>query len=154
MRKSWLFYVSGNPMRKLHAKLKRLKAELRSFNQSHFEGITVKVAEKRRDLTVIQASLLNAEMTPELIELERATALELQDLLLAEESFFKQKARINWINEGDQNTKFFQKTIAARQNKSTIKSLTNAEGVKLTSFSQISEEVVSFFQNLIGAEDT
>ena len=56
--------------------------------------------------------------------------------------------------EGDQNTKFFQKTVAANQSRSTIKSLTTTDGVKLTTFIQISEEAVSFFQKLIGTVDT
>ena len=102
-------------MRKLHAKLKRLKADLKNFNLSHFGGITSKVVEKRRELEAVQVSLLNAP-TSNLIELEKNISLELNDLLLVEESFFKQKVRINWINEGDQNTKFFQKSVAAHQN--------------------------------------
>ena len=115
VQQSWRSSVIGNPMRKLHTKLKRLKADLKNFNLSHFGGITSKVVEKRRELEAVQVSLLNAP-TPNLIELEKNISLKLNDLLFAEESFFKQKVHINWINEGDQNTKFFQKSVAAHQN--------------------------------------
>ena len=59
----------GNPMRKLHAKLKRLKADLKKFNLSHFGGITSRVVEKRRKLEVVQVFLLNVP-TPNLYDLE------------------------------------------------------------------------------------
>ena len=59
--------------------------------------------------------MLNA-FSLDLIELEKTILIELHDLVLHEESFFKQKARINWINEGNQNTKFFQKSVSAHQN--------------------------------------
>ena len=154
VQQSWCSQVFGNPMRRLHTKLKRLKADLKIFNQTHFGGISLKVTEKRKELAGIQVLLMNNVNSSELIELEKSVNLELHDLLLAEEWFYKQKARVNWINEGDQNTKFFQKTVAANQSRSTIKSLTTAAGVKLTTFTQISEEAVSFFQKLIGTVDT
>ena len=47
------------------------------------------------------------------------------DLLLAEESFFKQKVRVDWITEGDQNTKFFQKTVTVHQHCNIIKFFIN-----------------------------
>ena len=96
--------------------------------------------------------MLNAPSL-DLVEREKIVSLELNDLLLAEESFFKQKARVDWITEGDQNTKFFQKTVAANQSRTMVKSLINATGIKLTSFPQISEEVVTFYKSLIGSVD-
>ena len=66
---------------------------------------------------------------------------------------FKQKSRIQWLQEGDQNTKFFHGVMAARQNRNTIRSLTDSDGNKLTEHSQISNEAINFFQHLIGTKD-
>ena len=153
VQQSWNGPVTGNLMRRLQTKLKRLKGELKSFNHHYFGEITLKVVEKRKELAGIQLSLLNNEVTPELIKLDKSAFLELHDLMLAEESFYRQKARVNWINEGDLNIKFFQKFVAMNQNRSSIKSLTTVDGVKLTSLAQIYEKAVSFFQNLIGTVD-
>ena len=152
VQQSWLSQVNGNSMRQLYVKLKRLKVDLKIFNLSHFGWITKRVDDKRRELAAIQVSMLNTP-SPDLVECEKIVSLELNDLLLAEESFFKQKARVDWIIEGDQNTKFFQKTVAANQNRTMVKSLINAAGIKLTTFSQISEEVVTFYKSLIGSVD-
>ena len=43
----------GNPIRKLHTKLKRLKADLKNFNLSHFGGITSKAVKKRKELEAV-----------------------------------------------------------------------------------------------------
>ena len=97
----------------LHEKLKRLKAELRRFNKAHFGNISAKVEEKRRELADIQVLNLNCPSNDILVGREKSLAKELSDLLKAEESFYRQKSRIDWIKEGDQNTKFFQKMVAA-----------------------------------------
>ena len=56
----------------------------------------------------------------------------------ADESYFKQKSYINWIREGDQNTKFFQRIVAAKQNRAFILYLVDSEGNRLTTYSHIS----------------
>ena len=43
--------------------------------------------------------------------------------------------------------------MVAKQNRNTIQSLTNLDGVKLISFSTIANEAISFFQGLLGKKD-
>ena len=99
--------LRGDPMFILHQKLKRLKAVLRKFNQDEFGNITTRVNEKKKELASIQVLILNANVSLELIEKEKIISHELHDLMLAEECYFKQKSRVSWFKEGDQNTKFF-----------------------------------------------
>jgi hypothetical protein len=46
----------------------------------------------------------------------------------AEESFFKQKAKIQWLSLGDQNTSYFHKSVNGRQNRNKLLSLTREDG--------------------------
>lgn len=41
------------------------------------------------------------------IQLEEGLSAEIDDLLLKEESYWQQRARINWLRHGDRNTNFF-----------------------------------------------
>ena len=107
---------------------------------------------KRKDLASVQEQVLRSP-TEELIQLERVLSLKLYDLMLAEERFYKKKSKISWIKEGDKNTRFFQKLVVVQQHRNTIRSLTNSAGIRLTSFSDISKEAISFFQGLLGAKD-
>ena len=129
----------------LHGKLKRLKFELRNFNKAQFGNISTKVADKRSELAEMQKAVLNSPADTNIIERERIISQELVGLLKAEESYYKQKSRVDWIKEGDQNTKFFQKMVAARQSRFSIRFLVDVARNKLTSFDQIANEVVGFF---------
>ena len=153
VEQSWNKPIAGGAMYILHEKLKRLKAELRRFNKTYFGNISAKVEEKRKELADIQIQILNFPSNDILIEREKSLTKEFSDMLKAEESFYRQKSRIDWIKEGDQNTKFFQKMTAAGQNRSSIRYLIDVDGHKLSSFDQISNEAVGFFQKLIGQRD-
>ncbi|XVE57283.1 hypothetical protein DITRI_Ditri04bG0079100 [Diplodiscus trichospermus] len=85
-------------------KLKRLKKELKIFNQHHFGNISIRVSDLRKKLAASQPDLITlATFQLEFLVSEQVKELskELNDLLLAEESFYKQKSRVQWIKHGD-----------------------------------------------------
>ncbi|KAK8714613.1 hypothetical protein V6N13_041964 [Hibiscus sabdariffa] len=84
---------------------------------------------------------------------ERVVAKELHDLYKAEEQFFRQKSRIQYIREGDQNSSFFFRQVAARQKFNMITMLKGSQGHKLESFEAISNELVNHFVGSLGAID-
>lgn len=55
-------------------------------------------------------------------------------LNLQEEIMWKQRSRIQWLNEGDNNTKFFHQKANRRRNKNRITQLSREDGT-------ISEEI-------------
>ena len=91
---SWNVPVPRNTMYVLHYKLKRLKSELKNFNKKYFGRISAKVREKRKELDFVLKKVLRSSIE-ELVKLEKFLTLELYDLIIAEESFFRQKSRIS-----------------------------------------------------------
>ena len=71
------------------------------------------------------------------------------DLAYAEEGFLKQKARVQWLKLGDQNTNFFHKAIKARNSRNTIKIITLANGCRIEDPENIKQEAVAHFQNIL-----
>ena len=65
--------------------------------------------------------------------------------MLDEESFYRQKSRIQWIQEGDMNTKFFHSMVVAKHKTNCILELYDSQGSKMTTYEEISQEVVIFF---------
>ena len=153
VEESWNEPMRGNPMGLLHQKLKRLKLCLKQFNRVHFSNISMRVKEKRVELAKVQEDILSNNSRVELVQIEKTLSKELYNLMRAEESFYKQKSRVQWIREGDSNTSFFHKTVAARQSRNSISYLISSEGNRISTFSDMAEEAVSFFQKLIGEKD-
>lgn len=51
---------------------------------------------------------------------------------LCEDIYWKQKARVDWLQEGDKNTAFFHDSVQAHRNKCNISSLVNSEGLSIS----------------------
>ena len=68
----------------LHGKLKRLNAELRSFNKAHFRNIFAKIEAKRKELVDTQVLILNSSSNVSLVERKRSFTKKLSDILKAE----------------------------------------------------------------------
>lgn len=62
-----------------------------------------------------------------------------------EEAFWKQKARIKWLKEGDRNSRFFHATIQERRVRLRVSQIKDATGQWLISETDIKSHVVDFF---------
>ena len=72
----------------------------------------------------------------------------LEEWELREELYWKQKSRIEWLQEGDKNTAFFFNSVKARRQGNSITGLINDRGDLLSAFPDISSEVVQYFGSL------
>jgi sulfite reductase beta subunit-like hemoprotein len=53
-------------------------------------------------------------------------------VLTQEEMFWKQRAKMHWLKDGDSNTKFFHMSASARNSRKKIKKLTDQNGNTVT----------------------
>ena len=83
--------------------------------------------------------------------LQEARAVMRQSLV-KEEAFWRQKARIKWLQDGDRNSRFFHAVVAERRAKSVIHRIRSSAGEWLTDEAQISAEAVDYFTSLFLAE--
>ncbi|XP_039016262.1 uncharacterized protein LOC120146839 [Hibiscus syriacus] len=151
VRLSWHHAVHGNPMTILFSKLKRLKVSLKSFNKENFSNILDRVKLKRLELEQQQIRTLKGEDS---IVKEIGLQADLNSLEEAEAYFFKQKAKVQWIRDGDKNSKFFHFIVACRNKRDTIRVSVDDRGCRLESFDSMSQEVLSFYTNLLGTVDS
>ncbi|KAK6128037.1 hypothetical protein DH2020_038201 [Rehmannia glutinosa] len=73
---------------------------------------------------------------------------KLKDAYYKEESFWRQKARNQWLLEGDKNTKFFHACTMQRRNQNCIEKLIKANGLECTTKEEITEEISGFYSAL------
>ena len=73
---------------------------------------------------------------------------DLHNIISKEEKFWRQRSRVKWLKDEDQNTKFFHLTTLKHRANNRILGLKKGQEV-LTKEVDITNEVVSFFSSLL-----
>lgn len=78
---------------------------------------------------------------------------KLEELLVHEEVYWKQRAKSFWLMEGDSNTKFFHTYATARKKCNKISKLINEDGEAVTDQAGMAEVVRNYFVNLFSQSE-
>lgn len=78
---------------------------------------------------------------------------KLNSLLLNKETYWKQRAKIFWLREGDDNTKFFHSSATARKKANKITYLVDNDGAKVEDQDGMCRIVRDYFTSLFTIED-
>jgi mannosylglycoprotein endo-beta-mannosidase len=77
---------------------------------------------------------------------------ELLNILCAEDEYWRQRGRQNWILQGDANTTYFHAIANGRRRKCAIRSLISEEG-EIFGQQAIQEHIYKFYLELMGSEE-
>ena len=131
----------------LYCKLKHLKKKHRTLNRSEFGNLSDRVKTAKVSLDEAQSRLLNATEGDKVLEMPRVQEASKHYYFIAglEESFFKQKARIRWLQLGDCNSTYFFNSLKVHHNRNNVASLTLEDGSSITEPEAIANEVQNHF---------
>ncbi|KAL5861831.1 hypothetical protein ACOSQ4_003127 [Xanthoceras sorbifolium] len=115
-------------MFQLCKKLKRLKVEVKKLNRECYSNLSSRVQQAKHDLESVQWDIQRRPTNVSLHEEESRLVKLYGDLSRDEESFLRQKSRVQWINLGDRNSKFFFRSTRQRCSRSKVLSLTDEHG--------------------------
>ena len=73
---------------------------------------------------------------------------DLNELLYSEEIYWNQRSRVQWLKEGDRNTKFFHFRASKRKKKNSILGLWDDNGNWHDTNDNIAEVAVQYFRNI------
>lgn len=73
---------------------------------------------------------------------------ELANLLLQEDSYWRQHSKVIWLKECDTNSKFFHASAYAHRRRNTITKLRHPNGSWLTSHDDINSHIHEYFSNI------
>lgn len=148
VRAAWRDDVIGNPWFILTTKLRRVKDAMRKLNAEK-GNLHNGVLHARVSLLDFQRSL---PALPSQAQLEEENTLiqALQNALLTEEIFLKQKSRVMWLKHGDGNNKFFFNACRGRWNQNKILQLDDDLGNTYTTHSDISRVATDYYSSLFG----
>lgn len=91
--------------------------------------------------------LMEDEVSDHLLDQEKKAHIELQQALSSQESFWKEKARVNWHSLGDRNTTYFRKIASIRQKSKQMTVLRKDDGLLEEAF-DIENHVIDYFGSL------
>ncbi|KAK4380929.1 hypothetical protein Sango_3017300 [Sesamum angolense] len=148
----WKHHIIGTAMYAVVCKLKYLKSEFRRQKQLTGDLTNnVKTAKLFLDKAQAMFDKYKDDIFLHLVKCCRrvyATAIKL------EISTLQQRAKLRWLKYGDQNSKVFFRKINSTRVKQRVFQITTASGVNLTAQHDVTQEFITYFQNLLGGSST
>jgi hypothetical protein len=74
---------------------------------------------------------------------------ELEERKEHEEILWRQKSRVQWLKEGEKNTKFFHRSMVHRRYINRITQLEDAQGNPIRDHDKIVEELTNYYKYLL-----
>ncbi|KAL9664215.1 hypothetical protein QQ045_019614 [Rhodiola kirilowii] len=142
VRNSW--DTGGRLRQKFMAKLEDCAQNLSGWNKSMFGRVQKRIAALKKELEYTKTEF----RTEQVISKETQLQEELDEWFAREELMWRQRSRIEWLKEGDLNTKFFHTRASQRKKKNTITKIKGPNGIWITDDKEICEEAVSHFVNI------
>nr|GEZ52196.1 hypothetical protein [Tanacetum cinerariifolium] len=127
---------------------KVLYLDSKAFNGNVFD----KVKALRVELKRVQTSLDKELDCVHLREEEFVYCNAYKEAVSDEKKVLRQKTKIQWLKEGDQNSTHFHNMMKGRINKSRIEAVYDDQGIKYEG-DDIASNFVDHFQKFLGAED-
>lgn len=150
---SWHAPQHGYGMFLFASKLKRLKFALRLWNRTKFGHVISNLREAEDKVKALEVVFDSSGSDADLISLNEAKALQVR-AMAEEAAYLKQKSRVKWLQEGDQNSKLFHTSVAIKHAKLSIRRIKDDHGVWLEDLSDIKAHAVSFFEHLLTADSS
>lgn len=147
IEEAWTNQLPASDLSDIHKKLSATMACLGSWSSQVFGSVNKEIKLLKTRLEDLQKSDFIGNQ-----EYIKTISSRLDEILLREEIMWKQRSRINWLREGDQNTRYFHRKASGRSKKNKISRLKRADG----SFAIDEEEILSkthLFFNELYTED-
>lgn len=106
-------------------KLNESLAKFKLWSDDEFKGRKRKVKQLNEKLKIIRKYFSHYEDGDEIQKIER----QIDNVLLDEEIYWKQRSKAGWLRERDKNPKFFHAKALARKRKNRILGLEDEDGI-------------------------
>ncbi|XP_058766319.1 uncharacterized protein LOC131639895 [Vicia villosa] len=143
VEKEWnLMEVRGRGDFVLKEKIRLIKDRLRWWSKMVFSKYDLEVDEGVRDMNeTYDLETVDAES----LALNKEASKRIWMNLKIKENMLIQKAILNWLNDGDSNSRFFHRSLKERRRRNHISSIVSNSGI-VNSVKEVKEEVKKHFE--------
>uniref|UniRef100_A0A803PQM1 Uncharacterized protein n=1 Tax=Cannabis sativa TaxID=3483 RepID=A0A803PQM1_CANSA len=147
IKDNWKFVTSGD-ITHFQSNLSTCTDALQRWHHHKF-------GQMKKDISKMQKTVAQLNNTADrtqagVTQLQQSEKI-LDELLAYEEEYWHQRSRVDWLQCGDKNTKYFHAKASSRKANNTIKSLTNDLGLTVTGKENLTQflvfEVYLFWSN-------
>ena len=121
MENCWGSIGSSHGMQGIVSNINHCSRRLSKWNRDNRRALSKDIRIKRKELQVASSSIRDGAW-----DRIRNIEAQLDSLLHSEEVYWKQRARIDWLKEGDRNTRFFHLKALERKTRNRINGLLTA----------------------------
>ena len=140
---AWAIKTTGSRAFNLQYKINNIKKTFNEWNRRVFG----KVEREIKDRQKILQNLQNSIQTLMDVRNEKLLREDIENLMDREEIKWAQKARSNWIIQGDRNTKYFQTIVNQRRARNRITLLKREDGSNTNNIEEIENLLVKHFKD-------
>ncbi|XP_074278117.1 uncharacterized protein LOC141601719 [Silene latifolia] len=123
---------------------------LKRLNREGFSDIEKNTGILEKQVEEMQVQLGADPSDLNLIGQEFGASLKLKEMQCARDSFLLQKAKSEWIKEGDTNTSYFHSIIKKRRNRNKIFVIEDMNGKACDTSDQVQLAFLKFYEHLLG----
>ncbi|XP_060210297.1 uncharacterized protein LOC132637182 [Lycium barbarum] len=152
VKENWVESYGSDPFFNFHNKLKKVGRALSKWSRDTYGDIFKQIATLEE---VVQVHEQEFEQNPIGLNRERLQRVQ-ADLIrfyAIEEKFWRQKAGMQWFQDGDRNTKFFHAHVYGKKRKLQLQRIQDHTGTWLDTEEEIAQEAIRFFSDQFKEEN-
>ncbi|KAK9672338.1 hypothetical protein RND81_12G094100 [Saponaria officinalis] len=149
----WRLRCWGTKMYCLTKKLKNLKQPLKMLNKQLYDDIENNSIRAGLYLDYVQTQLKKDPSSVEWCHKELNAAKTYRELKVACDSFLRQKSKVHWVMDGDDNTRYFHNVLKARYVQNTVCRINDMNGFVCSTVPCIQNAFLEYYQMLLGTTE-
>ncbi|KAL2900803.1 Glutamyl-tRNA reductase, partial [Bienertia sinuspersici] len=150
IKKAWGVEMRGTAMYKIVQKLKKVKASMKELNKHGFNDMQAEDSKRYQEMMGIQEKLHRDPMNAGLMEEEKEATQQYHLAHKKYSQYLKQKAKVAWLREGDDNTALFHNCLRRRNIQNHVYAIKDKTGVLQDSPEGIQAAFVDYYSDLLG----
>ncbi|XP_071909569.1 uncharacterized protein [Coffea arabica] len=144
IRTAWELQTEGSRMFQVTKKIRNCRVALLKWKNSFQANSRGKIDQIKRQMSELKESDISARKGS--IAMLKG---KLKEAYREEEVYWSHKSRIQWLREGDKNTKFFHATVKGRRRRNRMNKLQREDGSWTESEDELSYEIADYYRKLL-----
>lgn len=138
----------GTKMYLLQAKLKHIKAKIKVWNHEFFGNIFKEKKKLEEKMEHIHEGWIQGNIYQDTMDRKKKLMKDSQLRCQQEETLWKQKSQIQWLKEGEQNTKLFHRSTIDHRGANKILSRKDEQRANVQTHQEISNLLITHFSRI------